>query len=117
MPSLYSSGRQGWIYQPNYVRRRHRFRGPRESLKINQEISQFIYDTNRLNDILDDNNTTLEANVETIVSGWDLDGIYVYNDSDATPSEQLIDFIGLDELISRVEQARRRVRILRGSNG
>lgn len=40
--------RKKWIYEPNLSRTRHRYRGNRESYKVNLEISQFVFDVNNI---------------------------------------------------------------------
>lgn len=66
MPELYEEDRQRRIRQPNLTRQRHRFKGPRESEKINQEIYQIRYDAMKLHQKLDEVEQILDDLYELI---------------------------------------------------
>lgn len=116
MPILYSEiDKKFWFRQPNLVRWRHRFRSPRESLKVNQEMGQYHYDLSRVKL----RNEQVEAEVdeikENVFDGWDFDGDVDYNwSTDATPSASPAEIIGMDELAARIETLRNRIRGLEG---
>lgn len=100
-----SIDRNGWFYQPNLVRWRHRFRGPRESLKINQEMGQYTFDILNMNA----KDTAIKSDIDTmrehLLEGWDLDASVDFNTADA-------ELIGIEEMRSRIERLRNRVRFL-----
>lgn len=90
-----------WLYQPNLVRWRARYRGPRESLKTNQEIMQTAYDLHRIEKRRQDLEELIDDRVDTLLLGSDLDDDVTYG-AGATP--MVLD--GLSDLISRVERIR-----------
>lgn len=63
------------VYQPSFTRWRHRYRGPRESLKINQEIGQYYYDINVMRGKMDALDTEFETQVTNIMEGTTFDTI------------------------------------------
>lgn len=112
MPTLYSLvDKTYWVYQPTFVRWRHRYRGPRESLKLNQEISQYMYDLNNIFSQINTNRANLATYATTIRDGGAISGVEALND-DATPSLVDVELWGLDEIESRIEGLRNRVRVL-----
>lgn len=102
MATLYNEyDKNLWFYQPNLVRWRHRFNGPRESQKLNQEMNQTYYDLNRLETLKDDLLDTWEGYLDLLIDGGDVDADLVW-DPDATPSSEEITLLGLDEMAARV---------------
>lgn len=101
--------KKNWVYQPNFVRWRHRSRGPRESLKINQEIGQTIYDIytlhKRVNVVIDN----LDFLADSIIDGGAVDGVDAAWESF---DEFDMELLGLETLSARVESLRKRVRQL-----
>lgn len=93
------------VYQPTFIRRRHRYKGPRETLKINQEIGQYYTDLNQSRLKLE----TLEADLEewtlNLTDGYYTDTVIVTIDDD--PAEYEI--LGIDTIASRVARLRNRV--------
>lgn len=99
MPVLYdTSGIREQLAQPQTIRVRHPYRGPRSSYRINLEISQLSYDILRLykrvNGILED---VAEHRDMLIEGGEPVDGTEID---------------GFEELIDRVARLRDRVRHL-----
>lgn len=60
--------RSNWVYQPTMTRSRQRFRGPRESQKINQEIQQAFCDIGKLHSLHAEVKAVLDDYVEMIDS-------------------------------------------------
>lgn len=114
MPILYTDiDKKFWFRQPNLTRWRHKFRSPRESLKINQEIGQTHYDLHRVNLRSEAVSEEVDAMRENAFNGWDFDGDVDYDwSTDATPSASEAEFIGLNELVIRIEILRDRIRHL-----
>lgn len=105
--------RRFWFYQPNLVRWRHRWRGPRESLKINQELGQTVFDIYNLKQKKDSLRKTTQLYLDYYLDGWDFDSNIDFNwELDAEPSDSAAEFIGYSELIARVESLRKRVKRL-----
>jgi hypothetical protein len=102
-----------WVYQPNLVRWRHRSKGPRESLKINQEIGQTYFDLKVLMARLNIVNENLEFIVNQIQDGGEVEGTDFIADPD-TPSEEPIVLLGLDVLGAEIESLRKRIEVLEG---
>lgn len=96
------------IYQPNFVRWRHRYKGVRESLKVNQEIGQYYYDIKNSDYKLDNMDDLLDEVSDTIVNGGAVDGVQYETD---TGDEDLV-LLGFDELAAQVERARVRIKRL-----
>lgn len=93
------------LSQPTLTRARHRYRGPRESYKLNLEISQLLYDFTRLYDRVID------------AEQLHLDGVVTVTEPTDPPITELAaDWIGLYELTSRVQRLRDRVRTLEALN-
>lgn len=113
MAVLYNTiDKRNWVYQPNFTRWRHRWRGVRESLKINTEISQFYYDATRLNTRVDEVNTQLAETIDLIDNGGSVEGVNFQWDTDATPNIEKLELPGMKEVALRAEKLRNRIRNL-----
>lgn len=86
------------LSQPNLTRARHRYRGPRESHKVNLEINQYLYDITRLYQLTLTAEATFRAHMLTLTDG-----------GQAIPD---LDVVGLTELTNRTQRLRDRVRAL-----
>lgn len=111
MPEMYDDrhSRVARTYTSNLTRWRHRYRGPRESLKINTEIAQFRHDIWRIHKEVNKNEDNLDPRIETLVDGGTVDNLTALWSDDATPSLDVMTLPGLDELQRRVEAMRRRI--------
>ena len=113
MPVLYRTiDKRNWTHQPQLTRWRHRWRGNRESLKVNTEINQTFYDLTRLNTRAETVDSTLETNRDTIRDGGYLGGIDFQWASDATPTIEPVFLPGMDDVTTRIELLRKRIRDL-----
>jgi hypothetical protein len=83
------------LSQSNLSRARHRYRGPRESHKINLEITQFLYDVTRLYQLTVTAEDTFHSHMLTLTDG-----------GQAIPD---LDVVGLTELTIRTQRLRDRV--------
>lgn len=101
MPVFYNENSQikMQLRQPTLTRARHRYRGHRESYKINLEITQFLHDAATLygevvtmEEGLEDQFTTMLDGDEDIVTG--------------------VDVLGIVELTTRTQRLRDRVKRL-----
>lgn len=114
-PVLYNTvDRSAWLYQPSLVRWRHRARGVRESLKMNQEMSQTSADIN----ILDIRQTSVNTFLQQLLSDFDSGvtfQIVNYNwDTDPISADAAVTLIGLNNLSARIEGLKQKVRTLEG---
>lgn len=100
-----------WVYQPNIVRWRHRFRGVRESLKFNQEIGQYIYDINNARQKMLAVEVTQGENVELVLDGGEIQDVEILID-DATPTVESMVLPGFESLTSSFARIRNRIRSL-----
>lgn len=75
-----------WFMQPSFVRYRHRFRGQRESFKVNSDIHAMRYDLFHLYEKFDRLNTDLDTGLD-----------------------YLLDLLDSAEVINRLEAIRHRV--------
>ena len=95
-----------WSYVPNLVRWRQRYRGPRESQKINQEISQILYDLYQANQRINVLFEQMEDHAAALYSGRDdYDEVeYLYDDADATPNTYApVGIRNLSERLTRID--------------
>jgi hypothetical protein len=90
--------RRAFVSQPQLTRWNHRYRGYRESPKINVESAQLLYDVRKLFEHTKGVRVKVLANIATALEG----GVVV-------PTETTI---GLDALINRVSRLTERVRML-----
>jgi hypothetical protein len=113
MSKTYSlTDKSTWIYEPNYVRRRHRYRGPRESLKFNQEISQLFYDLHRIKAKLEQVSTDATDFSSLLTDGGEIDGVEYSWDDDATPGTELVVLVGTEILAARIQRVQDRIKAL-----
>lgn len=91
-----------WIYQPNFSRTRHRYRGDRQSGKVNLEISQFLYDINNINKKLDEFIKSTIRYASYISRGMSVDSASYTGTNSGN-------VMGLLELSSAIEGLRNRV--------
>ncbi len=113
MSELYSLvDKKRWIHQPNFTRWNHRYRGVRESLKINTEIHQAYYDLYRLEERADDILDYLEEKSELLTDGGYIDGVEFQISDDATPGISPMYLMGLDDMITTIENLRNRTKDL-----
>jgi hypothetical protein len=111
MPSLYSDvDRSSWVYAPNFIRSRARYRGSRESYYLNREIMQLTYDFRRLYEKFDILDTTLSIDLEKIATGGAINATYVWD----TDTAKSFVFNGLDDLSLRISRLKQRVEALEG---
>lgn len=111
------------VSAPNFTRSRARFRGQRESFKINTEIHQLAYDLHKLYEKYDSLNTTLTINLSTIENGGQIGrtlyftaegvpgvlyGIAV-NWNDASPADESLMLDGTIALIDRLTRLEKRI--------
>lgn len=91
-----------WIYQPNFSRSRQRYRGNRESAKINLEISQFVFD---INNIYNKINALLQSSMRYsayITRGASIDDTQYSGTGDN-------EMMGLLQMASEVEDLKNRI--------
>lgn len=96
--------KRAWSYSPNLVRWRQRYKGVRDSLKINQEASQILYDLYQLNLRISALLDAEEEHAEALYGGKsDFEDVnYVY---DATPSTyESVGFKDLSERLTRIDR-------------
>lgn len=103
-----------WVYQPTSVRWRHRYKGVRESLKVNQEIGQYYYDIKNADYKLDNIDDQFEEDSDLLLNGGYLDGVQFNFLEDSTPTDEPVYLLGFEGMIGRVEQLRNRIRSLEG---
>lgn len=104
-PILYNEvDRTLWLHEPNLVRWRHRFRGVRESLKMNQEIGQTIYDLHILQIRRDGVSDIVEILWDDHEFGVEFAGVSVGEDDGIT-------IPGIFELAARTDSASKKIRI------
>lgn len=103
-----------WVYQPNLTRWRHRYKGVRESLKVNQEIGQYYYDIKNCDKRLDDLEDELDAYADLLINGGTVEDVQFNWLDDATPSVADLVIPGFDSLAGAIEGLRNRVRKLEG---
>jgi hypothetical protein len=98
------------VYQPSFVRFRHRYKGPRESLKINQEIGLYYTDLNQSLLRLDAVDAELDDQTQYLVSGGGGSDDVDYTNADAETETYYVN--GLEELAARTARLRNRVKSL-----
>jgi len=100
--------KKGWLHQPSFVRRRHRYRGHRESLKINQEIDSLYADMSYLDMELTEAENNLDTYVSNILNGVTHTGI-TYTDEDATPVDFEVTILSIDTLAANMAALEQRI--------
>lgn len=124
MPVFYDDENiHGTFVQPQFTRLRHRYRGPRESWKINLEHGQMSYQIYKLYEKAGtirtkylDNVELLESGDEAIVEGYPglmpsntLEPSNTLHPQDPIPHIQIF---GLDTLTERIQRLQQRIRFL-----
>jgi len=98
--------------QPMLSRTKHRYRGRRESSKINLEINQIYADLDNLARKITQVETVLEDNINAIILGITYTDIYYAYDNSATPS--LLSVVDNDNLKIRAASIREALERLEG---
>lgn len=105
MPTLYHEyNRREQFLAPQFNRSRHRYRGPRESFKINLEIDQFAFSVHRLYESYEDFREEFIMKASLLLSG----GESGFNDED----DQSVLLPGYEELVARLQRLQSRARAL-----
>lgn len=100
---LYSmTDRSRWVMEPVFVRTRHRYRGPRQSLKMNLEMDSFRFDILRMRTTVQSLRERFESYKQILVYG----GLIDLGDSN------LLEVLGIYDLAARVNVNARRVKSL-----
>ena len=103
MPLFYEEvNKKSWFYQPNLSRSRQRYRGTRESAKLNLEIQQFLYDVYRINSKSDALISTSVRYAAYISRGTTIEDIEFSGTNDNA-------IVGLTQMSSDVEDLRNRI--------
>lgn len=107
MPFLYSKYNKRNIFsQPQFTIRNHRFRGPRESEKINLEIGQLVFSVRKLYEDLGGFFDDFKESISTCISGKvfvDID--YDSEDASMPGLDGLVaDLYSLESRIERLER-------------
>lgn len=99
------------ISQPQFQRNRHRYRGPKESYKINLEMDQFHFDVRKLFQEYSEASDFFDFSTELLYDGGVLPEVeYVWDDS--TPLLESLQLEGIESLACRVEALHNRIRRL-----
>lgn len=107
MPNFYSDvDKSTWMYQPNFTRSRARYRGQRESYKINTEMYQVLYDIRKLYEKFDTLDTIIDTNLS--LTDEDSNGAY-FPTVIGYPAATAVAINGLDDLVVRLEHLYRRI--------
>lgn len=120
MPNFYSEHNlKEQFNAPQFTRVRHRFRGPRESEKINLEINQLYYSINKLYSIQNDFNDHFIKSANLLIEGGEISLMgEKYPSSDLYPGDETytvgdpLVLLGLVELAAEIERLERRVKNL-----
>jgi hypothetical protein len=103
--------KDSWLYQPNFRRSRHRYRGHRESFKINLEINQMYTDLCNLDIKLTQGEDQLDQLVSNILEGVTHTGI-TYTDTDATPTDEEVILLSMNEFTANMAALKERIKRL-----
>lgn len=117
-PLVYAEvDRRNWLLQPNFVRSRARFRGPRETEKINLEINQMYYDLHRTRAKMDATASNLEAFIQRFEGGVSFEDIDLRAEwtDPLDPDEQTVELLSMTELARQIDRLRSRVKSLEES--
>ncbi len=106
-----------FVYQPNMVRSRQRYKGPRDSAKINLEIQQYLYDMGKVYKRSAEVINDTVAYAADIVRGTTFDDIEFSWENDATPGVEPVFLEGFIDLAAKVEGLRQRIIKLELNNG
>ncbi len=96
------------VYQPSYTRIRHRYRGYRESHKVNLEMSQMYAELSQIDIDLSIVENDFENVVDNILEGVTYSDIY-FTDQDATPTNGLVSLTGFDEFLGKLQSLEQRI--------
>lgn len=112
MTELYAAiNKDEWIYAPAFVRQRHRYRGQRESIKMNSEISGLRLDVSRLYEKYQTlHDRTLEY-LQNCVNGGSVSAKFYFAD-DPVPALNPFAFSGVNDISLRIDMLRQRMRSL-----
>lgn len=111
-PILYNTiNRRLFISAPTLTRWRARHRGPRESYKINTEITQLLYDIRVLYEKYDTLADQLNYNADVLEHGLNLTQTFRWADA-TTPADTPIALPGINDIALRLSRLAQRVRAL-----
>lgn len=103
--------RESWLYQPRFVRTRHRYRGHRESEKVNLDINQIYADMSYLASEMNIAEDNLETDIDNVLNGKTYTDV-TYTDEDATPTNELITLKSLDVFSGEMAALEQRIKRL-----
>ena len=93
--------RKKWFYEPASSRSRQRYRGARESYKVNLEISSFLFDINNINKKMNNLVQTSLRHAAYIARGVELDPV--------SYADTFTALIGFLDMSSQVEDLKTRI--------
>lgn len=96
---------------PEFTRSNHRYRGPRESSKVNLEIGQLIYSFAKLGERYDSFQEEFSGLSDILLEGGVIEGVYS-NEGDV----EHIEIHGLNEIAAKIQQLNLRINNLRESS-
>jgi len=96
------------LHQPGYSRVRHRFRGHRETEKINLEIGQMYAELSRLDSSITEAENELEAYVGDVNNGVTYSNI-TFTDEDATPTNANVTLEALSPFMGKLAGLENRI--------
>lgn len=113
MATFYSNDdRRRWFSAPQYVRQRHRYRGVRESEKMNLEMDQFAFSVRNLYGDYNEFRETIADYAGILREGQDPllseSGAVLYY-SEAGGPEQVVRVAGVHALAARLGELRKRL--------
>lgn len=94
---------------PQYTRPNHRYRGPRESSKVNLEIDQLVYSIAKLSETYDLFQQEFEGMGSVFVNGGELPAVL-------GKDGEVVEVPGLNDIAAKVEQLHIRVNNMRESS-
>lgn len=107
MPTFYSDdNKRAHFDAPQFNRMRHRYRGIRESQKLNLEMNQILFSIRRLYERYNDMTASMIARVSTLYEGGTITGV---EDVDGN-----IELEGIDAIASRMLDLNKRIKSLEG---
>lgn len=108
MPTFYSEeNKRKHFNAPQFTRMRHRFRGPRESEKVNLEIDQLAFSIRKLYQSDSGFRDKFVGLADLLLVGGEVEGL-------EDEEEDVIELEGLEALVLRAQRAMTRARSLRG---
>lgn len=106
MPIFYDNNKTTFeLTEPQLTRWRHRYRGHRESLKVNTEGDQMKYDIHSLYAQLESLRERLMRNFHLLEQGGEVDALY----SEDGGAEDSVVLSGLDSIAAEIEALRHRL--------